>query len=490
MSGKIPTYQSKITRGLIFVAMVNLISTVAILLVIRPILIGSLTDEYLHSLGEFIKDDIRYVLLVRDPITTKNYVDKIIGIPWVYNVRLYDEDELIAETGGRSNYTAPADIFTEQGSVLTEGNQVHLMRLITLGEGRGMMVSNMRLHVTILDEALSTVIDRILYLLLICVGVVSAALYMVAAYFARRTSRVVTLLSDEMEKVNPERGEIRPVSLNTDIKEFNTVQRSFNSLVKRVDEYNEELERRIQSRTQELSTALKQKERAEEYRSSLFMNISHDLKTPLTANIGYLDVALEELCGDTMDRAKLKHAIEGARGRGEMLAEEVDTLLQYSVSADDLSQIVYQPVDIKKLVEGALEETTLRREAARNTLEFTYTGNSQIQTAERLVRHVLNNLLSNAIRYCEDGHIEVRCHVNESLHLTVSDTGPGIPVEERERIFEPHFRSAVNSVIGPKGMGIGLSMAKTWVDHLNGTIALMPANGKTVFIVTIPDAKH
>lgn len=489
MTISLPSYQSKITRGLAIVALINLVSMIGILTVLRPVLVGSLTEEYLESLGGFINEDIRYILLVGDPVTTKEYVENLIDFPWVYSARLFDKSSLIVEAGREELWRAPESSYTSRGGVHVIGDRVHLTRKINLYAGEEAGAESVNLHITILDESLTHVIDRILYLLVFAVAVVSLGLFGVSLYFARRVSRVVTQLSDGMQMVEPERGEVLPIALSTGIREFETVQSSFNELVKRVDARNDEQEKQIQSRTQALAMALDQKEHAYAVRLSLIMNLSHDLLTPLTANIGYLDIALEELGRSKVDPDRLRYAIESARSRGQMLSEEVSTLLQYSVSAEDLSQIIHQNIDIRKLTEDALKATELARKASGNVVEFTYTGPDTINTAGRLVRHVLENLLSNANRYCTNGVVEVICHVDTCLHLTVADNGCGIPDDEREHIFEPHFRSAVNKVVGPKGMGVGLAMVKTWVDHLNGTISLSPESGRTVFCVKIPETK-
>ena len=483
----LPTYQSKITRGLVAIAVLNLLLTVTILLLVRPVLVERLAEDYLQGLGRFVQNDIRYVLLVQDPITMGDYVEDLAGLPWVQGVELLDREARSLQTRGESNWTAPTEGYTLEGDVRVIDDQAHLLLRIDLGDDTAGGLGTALLHIAILDEGFAGMIDRVLYLVIVSIAVVTLALLAVSIRSARRATRLVTRLSTDMQSVDPERGVLRPVTLDTGIREFDAVQRSFNTLVGKVEQHNDELERQIRARTRDLAIALEQKDMAEAVRSSLIMNLSHDLKTPLTANVGYLDHALEELESPVPDLDVLRHATSSARTYGRTLAEEVNALLQYSISSSDLSHIDHRPVDVKALVEDAIAASSAMRTEATNTIEFHYSGRRSVVTAERLVRHVVDNLLSNANRYCTNGHVVVRCAVTDSVGLSVSDTGQGIPEDERESVFEPHFRSAVNARIGPRGMGIGLALVKIWVDHLGGSIAFESSEGGTVFRVSIPE---
>lgn len=482
----LPTFQSKITRALFAISSIFLVLMLLILLSARSFLVGSLTEEYLQSLGRFVNEDIRYVLLVRDPVTTRTYLEGLTRFPWIHSVQLFDTDGVLIEEIGQSNWNPSIAQYTFDGAVQAVESQVHLMRSIELEEDLKTRSVGAFLHLSILDDAFQSIIERVIYLLITGSGIVSLGLFLMSAYFARRASQVVTEFATDIQSIDPERGDLALIDREINIREFAVVQNSFNALVNRVEQHNVELERRIASRTRDLMNALKDKEISEGVRSSLVMNLSHDLKTPLTASSGYLDHALEEVDSPHPDLFVVRHAIARARDSGRSLAEEVNTLLQYAISADDLSQIAHKPVNIEALIQTAIDASSSIREKAGNTIEFAYSGPNNIVTAGRLIRHIVDNLLSNANRYCAHGHITVTADGSSGLTLVVSDTGSGIPADERERIFEPHFRSAVNDAMGPKGMGIGLALTKTWVDHLGGSITLDPSASVTQFRVNIP----
>ena len=482
----LPTYQSKVIRGLVTNAALNLLLTMAVLLLVRPVLVERLAEDYLQGLGRFVREDIRYVLLVRDPVTMGDYIEDLAGLPWMHSVALLDREAQLLQRKGTSNWTAPVEAYTSMGEVRVVEDQAHLLLRIDLSDAADRPAGAL-LHVTIVDERFSRMIDQVLYLIVFSIATVTLALFGASIRSARRATRVVTRLSADMQAVDPERGVLRPITVDTGIREFDAVQQSFNTLVRKVDQHNEDLERRIRDRTHDLAAALAQKNMAEAVRSSLIMNLSHDLKTPLTANVGYLDHAVEELESSSPDLDVLRHVISSARGYGRTLAEEVNTLLQYSITSSDLSRIHHKRVNVRTLLENAIEASSAMQGASGNTLHFDYNGRRFMVTAERLLRHVIDNLLANAHRYCVGGHVTVRCSVTETLHLSVSDTGPGVPEAERESVFEPHFRLSASERLGPKGMGIGLALTKTWIDHLGGTITLQPTGMGARFEVRIPE---
>lgn len=486
----LPTYRSKITKGLALVATLNLGAMLLVLLFVRSTLAVSLAEEYLQSLGRFIDADVRYVLLVQDPGTTEAYVEGLARFPWVRSVRLLDRDGQRLGAAGESEWRAPLESYSPEGAVRLIGDEAHLTRTIELRDEDDGSRLGALLHLSIENDAFVDMIQRTIYFLIAVVVGVTLVMFLMSRHLAGSATRAIADLSANLESVDPERGSLVPANLHTDTRELDTVQRSFNALVRRIDQHNEELERRIEARTRDLASALREKEAIEATRSSLIMNLSHDLKTPLTAGLGYLDHALEELRSPAPDLAVLAYTVEHARAHGVTLGEEVSTLLQYSISADELSGVSRHAVDVRALLASAIEGVEHMRQRGRNTIELDYRGRRQLITVERLVRHVVDNLLSNANRYCVEGRITVRCQVADRLDLSVEDSGPGIPLDEQERIFEPHFRSAVNDAIGPKGMGIGLSLTKTWVDQLGGSITLDSRPGRTVFRVLIPSTEE
>ncbi|MDC0434455.1 HAMP domain-containing histidine kinase [bacterium] len=482
------SYQSSILRGMVIVAIINLVATILILGFVRVALLDSLTGEYLKRLGDYIEKDIRFVLLIGDPYTTQTYVDDIIELPWMASMQLTDDIDSIAKTGDEISWVSPINLYTEEGEVRTVDNQTHFMKEINVSDNEARQGKAVRMHITMYSDDLSNVIDRMIIALLASVVTLSVGLCVVATRVSKNTTRVVGRISDQMSLINLEHGVISEVEVKSNIKEFITVRDSYNLLVRRVEEHNSSLEQQIDGRTRELVDALEENKKVAAYRSSLIMNLSHDLRTPLTANLGYLDIAHEEMDSFKPDLELVAHAINGARSRGLLLAEEMDTLLQISVSADDMPHLDIKSINLEGLLAETLNGAMQSGIGSGNTLKFEFIGERNFSTAERLVRHVVDNLLSNANRYCKNGTVEVKCEVGESMELTVADTGPGVPENERESIFEPHFRSSVNKSIGPKGMGIGLSMSKMWVDHLGGSIALIPDKERTIFHVSIPES--
>ena len=218
MSRSFSSFQSIITRGLLVVVIIPLVAITVTLGLVRPQLIDSVTGEYLERLGEFVNGDIRYVLLVRDPESIRSYVENILEFPWVHHAALYEGQTLLTQSGAGRNWQGEASVvFTRSAEVHVSEDQVHLVQSIPLGVDNA-DDNDAWIQITILDTAISGVIDGVLYPLIAGLGLVSLWLFSAASVFARHSSREVTRLSREMKRVNPEAGRLRRVSIDTRVR--------------------------------------------------------------------------------------------------------------------------------------------------------------------------------------------------------------------------------------------------------------------------------
>jgi signal transduction histidine kinase len=106
----------------------------------------------------------------------------------------------------------------------------------------------------------------------------------------------------------------------------------------------------------------------------------------------------------------------------------------------------------------------------------------------RLLRLVIVNLVGNAVKFTPEGHVEVSVTCADGAHtFAVTDTGPGIPPEDHERIFEPFEQMEPIANKHTRGVGLGLSIVKEMVEALRGKLSLASALGKgSTFTVTLP----
>jgi len=217
---------------------------------------------------------------------------------------------------------------------------------------------------------------------------------------------------------------------------------------------------------------------------------SHELRTPLTAMRSVGEVALRE--GD--DAVEYREAIGSMLEEVDRLTRLVESLLLLTRADAGAARLAIEQLDVATLVNETAEHMRpLAEERSQSIVVDAHrTGAPQTRdtVAERVtLRHALINLLDNAIKYSPEG-AAIRVSVSgdsAGIAIAVADEGPGIPDEERERIFERFYRmdKARSREVG--GVGLGLSIAKWAVEANGGRIELdsQPGRGAT-FRVVLP----
>ncbi|MFN2127127.1 MAG: sensor histidine kinase, partial [Anaerolineales bacterium] len=223
------------------------------------------------------------------------------------------------------------------------------------------------------------------------------------------------------------------------------------------------------------------------HKSEFLANMSHELRTPLNAILGYTELIIDNIYGDVTD--KIKDVLERVEKNGQHLLNLINDVLDLSkieagrlyLSLNDYSiQDVIQTVFIS--VEALAGEKNL--ELKMKVSEGLKTGKGD----EQRIAQVILNLVGNAIKFTEQGKIEVNATVsNESFLISVSDTGPGLSETDQKKIFD-EFQQADNSSTRAKGgTGLGLSISKKIVEMHGGRIWVDSILGKgSTFSFTLP----
>ncbi len=225
--------------------------------------------------------------------------------------------------------------------------------------------------------------------------------------------------------------------------------------------------------------------RAEAARRDFLSAVSHELKTPLTAIIGYGDTLLD---GALEQPAVAQQMVEGIVRHGNRLIELVRDVLTLSRLEHGAWLVRSEPVDWAHLARTVLDDH--RAAAAAKPVMLHYAGPELLpgRCDPELVRQLIGNLVSNAVRYNRaDGQVHVRLTVHgERLQLIVEDTGIGIPLEHQSRIFERFYRVDAhrNRAIG--GTGLGLAIVKHLCEVLGGEVQLRSSNEGSIFTIDLP----
>jgi signal transduction histidine kinase len=196
------------------------------------------------------------------------------------------------------------------------------------------------------------------------------------------------------------------------------------------------------------------------------MSVSHELRTPLTAIRGHVSALLEGVVDDPESR---DHSLEIVEAEAQRLERLVGDILDLAKLEAHRFTVTREEVDMETLLDRAY--TTFTEEARRRSIEYRVDLRAKpvIQSDGDRVLQIVDNLLSNAFKHTPDGgRIQLElAQVNGTVRVTVQDTGPGIPVDQRERVFRP-FVSGDSA----GGTGLGLAIARELSAALGGRIDL------------------
>lgn len=231
---------------------------------------------------------------------------------------------------------------------------------------------------------------------------------------------------------------------------------------------------------------LMDKEReAERTKNELITNVAHDLRTPLTSIIGYLEL----LAGNTQIPQEMQHKyIEIAYSKSRRLEKLIEDLfgftkLNYGKIAMHIGQI-----DIVKLLEQLLEEAYPNFEEKNLSYDLQSNVPAKIISADgNLLARLFDNLIGNAIKYGADGkRVLVKIHGDEdTVTVSVTNFGRVIPADELPLLFNKFYRVEQSRSTTTGGTGLGLAIAKEIVDMHGGTIRVASDLNGTVFTVKL-----
>jgi heavy metal sensor kinase len=211
---------------------------------------------------------------------------------------------------------------------------------------------------------------------------------------------------------------------------------------------------------------------------------SHELRTPLSVIRGIGELGL----GETRTAAEYKDAIGSMLEEVDRLTRLVDTLLQLSRGDAGTVRLSPELLDLSDLAREVASSLAILAEERRQRLQV-HAPQPVLVRADRLVlRDAIANLVDNAIKYGPDeSQIDVTVRADTAdAALTVSDQGPGIPVEHRERIFDRFYRVDEGRSRGMGGTGLGLAIAQWAVKANGGQISFVPAPAGAAFRITLP----
>lgn len=216
-----------------------------------------------------------------------------------------------------------------------------------------------------------------------------------------------------------------------------------------------------------------------EAKNSFLASVSHEIRTPLTAIVGFAQLLGDEEAGLQQEDQSLM--VSSIAQQAEEVANLVEDLLV--VARNELTQIEIANVAVNVL--DQLEQTLDAGGSFTTEVAFASHGDiPEVRGDPARIRQIMRNLLTNAERY---GGPEVKVLIGadeETVTVSVTDNGPGIPAEEWERIFEPYQR-AHESVNRPESVGIGLAISRQLAERMGGALDYRYENGLSLFSLTL-----
>jgi signal transduction histidine kinase len=234
------------------------------------------------------------------------------------------------------------------------------------------------------------------------------------------------------------------------------------------------------------------KSRAEQAKSDFANLTSHQLRTPLSGMKWLLELLQKSETG-TLNK-KQKEFVEKIYTSNERMIALVNDLLEVTRIEEGTTKLYFQPTDLAAVIQGLVKEK--EREIKKKRLQISMTIEQEpfpaVRTEPNKIKQAAGNIISNAVAFTPEGGkiaIDLRREGGEAL-VSVADSGIGIPAEQQSHIFERFYRGTNIRALETTGTGLGLYIAKAFVEASGGRIWFKSKEGRgTTFYFTLPIIK-
>jgi signal transduction histidine kinase/DNA-binding response OmpR family regulator len=384
-------------------------------------------------------------------------------------------------------------------------NEIVLERMIVF-DGKPVGIVYIRSNAEALNQRLKLYVEISAFVLL---GSLLAALA-VSSVFQRAVAKPIVRLAEVATIVSRDKRYSLRVTEVHGQGEVSTLIRAFNEMMAQIEQSeaalqqaHDELEKRVEARTAELVTARKELEaysesilrakedveRASKFKDQFLSTMSHELRTPLNAVLGFSELLSDPRYGALNERQQ--RYIKHIHVSGQHLLQLINDILDLSRIEAGRLQLTVEDVAVHVSfaeVSGALQPLLDRK--SQRLVQFA-SQEFVVRADKTRFKQMLMNLLGNAIKFTpEGGRIELAAHLlGDFVRIEVRDSGPGIPPDEKQRIFEA-FHRLKQSEKAAEGTGLGLAITRSLVELHGGRLDLESEPGAgSCFHFTLPAAQ-
>lgn len=262
---------------------------------------------------------------------------------------------------------------------------------------------------------------------------------------------------------------------------WQNLRRSYRQLA----QYSQNLERQVAERTIELAQAKDAAETASQAKSRFLANMSHELRSPLNAVLGFAQVLARSSYLSTIDRKN----VQIIRHSGKHLLGLINNILDLSKVEAGKMTLEPEVINLQQFVDEII--VTYQLLAQQHGLELRLDAGDDlpdgIEVDSLKLRQVLINLINNAVKFTQQGHVTLRIRQDDQwLQFAVQDTGVGIALDDRDRLFQAFEQSNAGHHAGP-GTGLGLAISQKFVALLGGELTVESTVGQgSTFAFAVP----
>jgi signal transduction histidine kinase len=238
---------------------------------------------------------------------------------------------------------------------------------------------------------------------------------------------------------------------------------------------------------QELQTATVKAEAASQAKTRFLAVVSHELRTPLSGIIGYSNLLLDNIGGELSNMHRTY--VSRIHTVSQHLASVIEEILTFSRGEIARNSLQLETVDAVTLLTETAAFLAPQAEVKQLEIRVTATPMSPaLFTDPGKVRQILVNLVGNAIKFTDSGVIDIELQTAaDHVRFLVSDSGPGIPRADFDRIFEPFTQLSSSKTRLPEGTGLGLAISRMLADALGGTVEVTSKEGVgSTFTLRLP----